>query len=341
MASRRSTTMLERRQSQRWPQRMLASLAILLTGLLLAGCGGGSDEGSLDAAVRDVPAMEPSSSDFGQFERSAAADGEIGQPIEPVPPSAAPTGRSVIRTGEIWLETRDTDAAYRQVLAIARDAGGYAATTDIRRDEDGSVTGWITLRVPTERLDATMAALEDVGTRVPVSRIDEHDVSAEVADIEARLTNLRAFEAELVDLLAEVRATGGGAEELVVVFERIREVRWEIEYLETRERQLDDQISMATISVQLMQPAGPPSVGDVTWRPSDTLATAWAATVRTLTFLVDAIIWLGLTVLPIALIVLAPPAALIWWLLHRRRSANASPPAPTGQTSVSGSPEQQ
>lgn len=327
------------RPSVRW---ILAGLTAMAA-LLLAGCAtGGSDDAGFGPAIWDTAATEPMPQDEAAYaERSGMGDVAFDGRIDPVPPGAAPTGRSVIRTGEIWLETGDTDRALDEVLSIARDVGGYAATTDLRRDEDGAVTGWVTLRVPTERLNETMTALEAVGTRVPVSRIDEFDVSAEVADIEARLSNLRAFETELVDLLAEVRESGGGAEELVVVFERIREVRWEIEHLEARERRLDDQVSMATITVRLTQPAGPPSAADVTWRPSDTLATAWAATVRTLAFLADAIIWVALTVLPIALIVLTPPAALVWWLLRRRQATRTPPPPPPGTASVPGSPDEQ
>lgn len=192
------------------------------------------------------------------------------------------------------------------------------------------------MRVPSERLDSIMADIEAIGTRVPVSRVDEFDVSSEVADVEARLANLRAFETELLDLLAEVRERGGGAEDLVVVFERIRHVRWEIEHLEARERQLGDEVSMATVRVQLIQEAGPPSATDVQWRPSDTLATAWAATVRGLAWLGDAVIWLVLTVLPLALVILAVPAGLTWWLWrrHRARRAALRPPAPFGQTPV-------
>ncbi|MEX2561906.1 MAG: DUF4349 domain-containing protein [Nitriliruptoraceae bacterium] len=314
-----------RRRKSRIQLVVIAAVAAL--SLLLAACGG-SDSGETSADGMWVEYAEPGLAQeaFDVAESPAAAE-ERGMPTEPGPPiSGAPTGRSVIRSGEIWLETRDTAAALDDVLAVARQAGGYAATTDLRRSEDGAVTGTVTLRVPSERLDEVMAELEAIGTSVPLSRIDEYDVTTEVTDVEARLMNLRAFEAELLDLLAEVRRGGGGAEELVVVFERIREVRWEIEHLEARERSLDDQISMATIHVRIQQPAGPPSAGDVTWRPSDTLVSAWAATVRTLAFLADAVIWFALTIVPIALILLALPGAAVWWW-YRRRVRSTTPAA--------------
>jgi len=310
--------------------RLAVIAALAAFSLLLTACGG-VDFGATSDDGMWVEYAEPGMAPdvyAGDGERAIAE--ERGMPIEPGPPiNGAPTGRSVIRSGEIWLETRDTATALDDVLAVARQAGGYAATTDLRRSEDGAVTGTVTLRVPSERLNEVMAELEAIGTSVPLSRIDEYDVTTEVTDVEARLTNLRAFETELLDLLAEVRAGGGGAEELVIVFERIRHVRWEIEHLEARERSLDDQISMATIHVRIQQPAGPPSAGDVTWRPSDTLTSAWAATVRTLALLADAVIWFALTIVPITVILLALPGAAFWWW-YRRRIHSTTPAAASG-----------
>lgn len=312
---------------RRRPARLVWTAVLLLIGLFAAACGGGQDaykefdgdeaaqmyESERAGATADVAADMAYDADMAYAEQPI--------PLPPIEPGA-PTGRHVVRSAEIIIETTDTTAAFDDVLAIAERAGGYAATTDISRDEAGMVSGWVTLRVPSDRLDDVVRDIEDTGESVPRSRIDEYDVSMDVVDVEARLSNLRAFETELLALLREVREGDPSAEDLVTVFERIRSVRQEIDQLEARQTALRDQVSMATVHVGIQQKR---TAADVSWTPSGTLADALEATARLLTNVADGVIWLVVTVLPIALTVLLLPALIVWiWWRRRRERADAS-----------------
>lgn len=284
----------------------------------------GVAEPMFDEAVdMDVPAEAP-----------PGADGDM-----PVPPTDAPTGRHVIRSAYLELEGDDTAELLDAIVRAAERAGGYAATTDLARDADGVVTGWLTLRVPSERLDDLVATLEDLADAVPSSRIDEYDVTWEVTDIEARLSNLRSFETELLALLSEVREATPDADELLSVFERIRQTRLEIEQLEARRTSLADQVAMSTVSVHITQTPAPPAASDVEWLPVETLREAWAATVRTFATIGDAAIWLVVTALPVTLVVVVIPVIVIGLLVRRRRrrvNAATPPPPSDGATASPG-----
>ena len=150
------------------------------------------EEGAADdLAHAEAPATEA--------DDAAVADGEV------VRPAALLSGRRVVRTAEIQLTSDDPDRTADEVMRLADRAGGFVATTDLRRDDDDVLRGSIRIRVPSEDLVAVLRDLEQLGVSAPVTRIDERDVTTEASDLEARLTNLTSYEDELRSLLSEVR----------------------------------------------------------------------------------------------------------------------------------------
>jgi hypothetical protein len=55
------------------------------------------------------------------------------------------------------------------------------------------------------------------------------------------------------------------------------------------------------------------------WRPQGTLRQAVEALIRTLQFLVEALIWVLVYIAPVALLVLGLPLAALVWLVRRLR----------------------
>lgn len=310
-----------------WARTARITAAALL-GSSLAGCAGGADEAAetaTDAAYEQVETEEGGVAE-AEGEASgggeAAADGDTGGTL----PVAASLGRRVIRTATIELQDADPGAVADAVTRVVERAGGFVATADLRRDDDGVLSGSVTVRVPSERLDATLDELEGLADNAPLRRVEEQDVTVESADLGAQLRNLEAFEAELRDLLAEVEASSPDAEDLLRVYERIREVRAEIDRINGRLDVLDDQVSLATITVRLTPTVAAIPVTDPAWSPGETVRAALSAGARALTAVADAAIWVGLAVLPVVLAVGVPVAAA-WWVWRRRATASDVPGA--------------
>lgn len=336
--------------------RLRGSITALLVASLLVACSGD------DAAMTDDGGVQTGSDTAGDWsgpdvteestdDRAAESAGEApadadtdGDATAPGATAASQANRRVIRTAELTLEVEDTAAARSEILAVADRAGGFAATSDLQRDRDGVIRGTITLRVPSPALNEVVDELEAIGDAVPMSRIDERDVTMESADLQARIDNLRAYEVELVALLGDVREQSSRPEDLLTIFERVRSVREEIEVLEGRLATLDDQVAMSTVRVTFNPIAEVASIGGVSWAPGETVREALAATGRALAAIADAAIWVALTAVPVLLVVLIVPAlllvGLLRWLRHRRddpttggsgpaSSTPAGPPAPS------------
>jgi SepF-like predicted cell division protein (DUF552 family) len=316
--------------------RRTTATAIALA-LLLAGCSGADDS---DMATADMDADEPAlesvqaldSDDAGwaeDGEAETAAEEDVDRDEtsgDRAGPStnAVTLGRRVIRTATLELESADPNHLAQELARTVTATGGFVATSDLRRDEQGVLRGTVTVRVPSEALDATLDDLEELADNAPVRRIDERDVTVESADLEAQLDNLTAYETELRSLLADVRETTTRPEDLLTVFERIRQVRAEIDQLQGRLAVMADQVSLATITVRITPTSTAVPVADPTWEPGSTAREAITAAARTLSGLADAAIWFGLAILPV-LLVIALPAGLVWAALRRRRDGSHRP----------------
>jgi hypothetical protein len=312
---------------------------LLLVAVVATGCSS-NDMGGFDAAVDEVsgggPAVDVDEPAFDADDGEAVDAGQDREAAEGEPtatPVAAATGRRVIRTAELVLEVEDPAMAAQEVVAIATDAGGFVATTDLVRDAEGVVRGTIVIRVPSAALFDTVEALDALATATPVNRIDEVDVTSEATDLQARLTNLTTYEEELLELLGDVRETTTRPDDLLTVFERVRSVRQEIDTIEARLAVLEDQVALATITVDLQPTARALPVADPTWQPGDTARSALTSLARTLAGLADGVIWFTVAVLPILLLV-AVPFVLLWLGYRAYRRRHPRPARPTTTAAV-------
>ena len=341
------------RHPRRLAIRGAAALAILA--LVVTACSGDDMSGGSDSSddAAEAPAFDGATEEMAEGEsadRDVATTDEGGGSDDGDGPDAATAngngataaanaGRRVIRTATLELEVEDTAEAAERIVAIATDAGGFVAETDLQRDREGVVRGSITLRVPSEELFDTVDLLDELAVAVPVRRIDERDVTAQTTDLQAQRDNLVAYETELNALLGDIRESAERADELLVVFERIREVRGEIDRIDAHLASLGDQVALATITVALQPAASALPVTDPTWSAGETIRDALTTTSRALTEIADGAIVLVLTVLPITVLLVTPILVPIVWIWRRQRRRKGreqtAPPAtspPAGST---------
>jgi len=317
-------------------------VALLVAATLLTACAaadrlqGTEDHGpvSTDDAA-EAPASE-SAPDAGmapdavEEERSQAVVGDPGATDgDGAARDAQTDGRAVIRTARMHVRARDTATTAERIVAVVEDTGGYVSGTDLRRDADGVVSGRLTLRVPTEDLTPTLDAIDELADSVLERRLDEEDVTTQLSDLDARIANLEAYEEELRALLTEVREANGDTEDLLRVFERVNEVRSEIDQATARRTVLRDQVALSTIHLELSPTPATGPLADPAWAPGDTARGALATTMRILTDVADAVIRIVLTVLPVLVVVFAPLALVAWVVrrivLARRADSSAEP----------------
>lgn len=239
------------------------------------------------------------------FDQSIAADG------------GAELDRQVITTGWVTVIVEQPLDAAAEAVRITESAGGRVdgrteyAPVDGRR---GSAT--LTLRLPADRLTAVLEDLKALGEVDEVS-LNSSDVTMETRDLDARITALEAAVERLLALLATADTT----EALIQLETAITDRQAELESLKSQQRYLADQVSMSTITLNLVSTQDAPVDDPVTFL--DGLEAGWNAFVA---FFAGLVVALGV-LLP-WLVLAGVIAFVIIVIVRARRRAKATPPAP-------------
>ncbi|MEM7348143.1 MAG: DUF4349 domain-containing protein, partial [Chloroflexota bacterium] len=232
---------------------------MLMVALLLGGCGASYDTASYNEAV--APAAYAPAEEEADLELlyDSAASGDGGLPItdgtaleEPLSSSEAQpqsSKRVIIYTGDIALVVKDTHEAVQGITQLAEAKGGFVANSNIY--EYGDVPrGSITIRVPADMYQTTLADLRSLALRVERESSDTQDVTEEFTDLQARKTNLEFTETALQELL-ETRENSGETADILEVHRELTNIRGQIEQIEGRLRFLANQSALSTITVEL------------------------------------------------------------------------------------------
>lgn len=262
----------------------------VVTLVLLAGCTGlGSDSaaesGQQSGGGGDVAAQADTVAENGQ--QSALSQVDAGD-----------TEPAIIRTGYMRLEVSNFSASRVRIESQVREYGGYVNGSERNLHRDGErrwVTGTVVLRVPSESYSDLQSDIREEGTVVR-ERTETRDVSDQLVDIEARLTNLR----ERRDRLRAFYENANGTQELLAIEAELSQVQGEIERLEARQRSLERQVAYSTLRVEIREDApGPDQVNTPYHQQSlvgvflDSVGTLYVAARTVLVAFVAAMPWLA------------------------------------------------
>lgn len=161
----------------------------------------------------------------------------------------AQDARKLIRTARIMVEVEGYEAAQAKVNAAAVEEKGFVASADTERLQNGKIRATVTLRVPPERFEALLAKLRALGT-VKHQSLGTQDVSKAYVDMEARLGAKQALLDRLKKVLAEAK---GSVKELMEVEVQMGATLEQIEALKGELKYLDNQVALATITLELAE----------------------------------------------------------------------------------------
>jgi hypothetical protein len=307
--------------------RTIRSLLFLIAiAMLIAACGS-SASGPLLSTVGDAVG------NGGGKGLSGGAEG--APPANPAPVGvgggqiAAVDDAKIIRTGTMSIEVSDVGSALR----VARDAivglGGYVGASTTSNDGD-QPSAEITYRIPAAKWEAaldTLRALNGLTKKVVTEHTEAVEVTSQVIDLQARITNLRASETALQGIAEKATKIS----DVLEVQAQLTQTRGEIETLTAQLKDLNDRSGYATLSVQFNVPILAVEVAQKGWEPTAIVDEAAATMVSVLQGLATAGIWFVIVWLPILLVigvVTAIAIAIARRLGYGRRTPGGLPPAP-------------
>ncbi|WP_432512572.1 DUF4349 domain-containing protein [Kineococcus sp. SYSU DK001] len=296
-------------------RRLLLAPALALTLLLGAAACSGSGADSSSGSTGGPPQQAQDAGGGSVAAEASGADAAGAQAV--VGPDTAGPGRSIVSTATVAVRVRDLPAAVEAVRARAESAGGLVSASSTG-GADGAEHAHLTLRVPSAAFEDTLDAVAGLGQQTERTT-GSNDVSTEVADVDSRVASAQAVLQTFRDRLPLATTVP----DVLAIEGEIARRQADLEALQARQRTLADQVSLATVDVDLVRGA-PPAAVRAADQPGFTggLVAGWHAlgeVARVLTLVVGA-------VLPFA-VPLALVGVPVWLVLRRRRSAAGGPPA--------------
>lgn len=283
-------------------------LSYLVLALLAGSCSSKSESpqssGAAEIAIMAVP---PATEDAtgNRSEAPIAANAPGTSPTSSTDGRVAPAApRLLIYHADVRLKVESLVQTAPRLDSLVRRSGGYLSASAETR-ENGEWHQETTIRVPPGGFSGLLTAVGALGA-VENKKITTDDVTAEHADVAARLRTKRAVEQRYVALLSQARKI----QDILDIEEKIGQVREEIESTESRLKTLDDEVAYSTITLTCYQvlAQSPPDAPVVSFgsRLLESVYTGW--TVLTSLVIGAVAIW------PLLLL-----GAAGWWAVRRWR----------------------
>ncbi|MFI6088755.1 DUF4349 domain-containing protein [Streptomyces sp. NPDC051218] len=284
------------------------SAVLLAVALALTGCSAGdSNDGGGDGAKAAGGAKEEAQYSGGQDDKGVGGGSQADKSGQKKPPKI--TGTHIIRTATLTVRVKDVPKALDEARAAATDAGGVVGDETTDRDGSGDERSRIVLRVPQDRYEEVLEALEGTGKLIE-RKAKAQDVTEQVVDVESRVKSQRASVARVRELMDKATKLS----DVVTLEGELSSRQSELEALLAQQSSLKDRTSMSTITLSLSETAvkkADAQDDDPTFM--DALSGGWSAFVTMLRWLAVA---LG-AVLPFAAV--AALLFLLWQRLVRPR----------------------
>jgi Domain of unknown function (DUF4349) len=222
-------------------RRWLAFLALVA---IVAGCSSGatvlstvgnsvgSESVGSGRAAGPAPAAQPAVGASGPGK--VVGDGTV----------TAPSDLLVIKTGTLALQVKGIDASLSQASQKIAALDGFVSGS--QRSGDGeSAVATVTYRIPAARWDDALVALRGLAEKVLGEDTQTAEVTGQVLDLGARITNLQATERALQAIMARAVKIS----DVLEVQAQLTEVRGQIEELQTQKAHLEEQAAYGTLEV--------------------------------------------------------------------------------------------
>ena len=240
---------------------------VLVLALAVAACNSGSEStAGSTAGGRDVAE--------GSVEASAGGAGSKAYDGSAQVSAVPQVGPQIVKTASLGLGIAhgSFDDKVGEAHAVADSFGGFVVQSFASQGSGNRIAeGSLVLRIPAESYDPALSRLRGLGK---VESLEEsgQDVSKEFVDLNARIRQLRAVEAQLLQLLQQANDVPAA----LAVQSQLSQVQLDLEQARGRLQYLDNRVAFATISMSMHELVVVPPNGDG-FSIVDAWATAGAA----------------------------------------------------------------
>ncbi len=239
-------------------KKTVSLLLVFILMLTLSACGSASREAQSGGAYYNA-AYDGDAYEAAEIYTEAPAMGlsmtaaKTAAPEEDAP-EANP--EKIIYSSDVKVETTDFEGSLAKLDELLHAVGGWVESSSVNganfynqsRGYQSTRSASYTLRIPSSRFDELMATLSSLGN-IPYTHTYTENVTAQYYDTEAHLKAYQTQEARLLEMM-EVAET---VEDIVILEDRLTELRYRIESLQSTLKNWDRRVSYSTVSLTVQE----------------------------------------------------------------------------------------
>lgn len=246
-------------------------------------------------------------------------------------PLAQTADRLVIKNANLTIIVPDPIVSVDRISQMAEALGGYVVGANLYQtylaNGGQAPQGTLTLRVPVEKLDEALTQIK-AETSQPVrnENISSEDVTSQYTDLESRLRNLEAAEAQLQKIMEQAVET----EDVLSVYNHLVQTREQIEIIKGQMKYYAQSAALSLITVELIPDAATQPLQIGGWQPEGVAREAVQDLIYALQDLTEWLIRFAIYTLPLLLITFLPIVLVVWGLrrwIQSRKVVKTPPPA--------------
>ncbi|WP_406250480.1 DUF4349 domain-containing protein [Streptomyces cyaneofuscatus] len=299
--------------------------------LLVGGCGAAGDNASdAGAGSNDLKASAEKGVVDEQYAPGDAAAPEAAKSGErqQKAPKPGAAGSHVIRTAELLVEVKSAPKAAAAARSAVEASGGLVASENTERIDDRHESSRLVLRVPQDSYQEVLRQLTGSGKLLSRSS-NAKDVTDQVVDVESRIATQRASVKRVRELMDQAEKIT----DVVALEGELSSRQADLESLLAQQSSLKDRTSLATVTLELIEPDAPRKAGkDDDPGFLDALGGGWDAFVTMFRWIAVAI---GASA---PFLVTAALLLVLWRVLRARRTARTAPAAPKPEPETTPAP---
>ncbi len=166
--------------------------------------------------------------------------------------NAAAIERVVLKNAEVAVVVSDVAQRLQAIDAMAKEMGGYVVSSNLYQTYTSNYVevpeATIVIRIPENRLDEALQRIKDGTQEVQSETRSGQDVTADYVDLQSRLKNLEAAEAQLQEILDNAEDT----EDVINVFNQLVSYREQIELVKGQIKYYDEAAALSAISIRII-----------------------------------------------------------------------------------------
>ena len=224
--------------------------------------------------------------------------------------------RIVLKDASLTIKVEEPAETISAIAFMAERRGGFVVSSSTYQsyyyDAEREMTqGYIQIRVPAEGLTSAVDEIKNLTSDpkydVGPESISGQDVTSQYMDLESRLRNLEDAAEQLRGFMEEADDT----EAVLEVYKQLKSVNEEIEVIKGQLKYYDEASAMSSIYVEVMPKYAVKEIEIGGWNPQGVAKQAIQRLIDAFQFIVEALIWIVLLVIPVLILISLPVVVVI------------------------------